>query len=904
MSNPGQRFGTADIVAYNQRALTELQRAITLRPHRFSLVLARCNYSRLQRLVVEHLQATTPLVERPLPATVATLLQALQAEPGTPVPPALMVTGLEQVQNLAAVFKAANLGRNAFAKVLPFPVVLWVSDRTLATLSRHAPDFKSFAAAPIAFEYPPGELIDSLHHNANDLFATMLSLGDASPHEAEAPAYQPGSALRTELEFALADVAQTHATLDSELKASLDFLKGRDALGRSDLDVARYHFEQSLGHWQKTPKHPSPTSPALTPLPPHPLTPSPPTPRQKQAVLLFYLGVTYRSQAVFQRVYYDRLLRQSEGHLSACLRIFRELHQLDLVGKFIHALAEVQQKLGAWSALERTAQEGLTLHRQDPVRLARDYGYLAEVALGQSDVALAQTYAERALDILTIAGSLGAGPATPSAGVQDLAIATQFQRGWYLYLLGRVHEAQGQPAAAIPLLEEARTHTDPKTDLFLYRSILQTLQQQYYQQKDYRAAFHIKLKQRQVDTQFKLRAFIGAGEIQPPAPPLAGASALLATEIQASGRQVDVETLAQRLEQARYPLIIIHGPSGVGKSSILYAGLLPMLGKSFPEGRSTLAVLIKTYRDWPDGVNQALALALGQQGDGEGIPPAAPIDQDDLIDQLQRLTEQSYRQIVLIFDQFEEFFVEAAELSQRRDFYTFLIDCLNTPYLKVVLALREDYLHHLLEIERGFDLDIINNDILSRDYRYYLGNFKADDAKFLIRRLTDDAHFYLEPPLIDRLVTDLATSLGEVRPIELQVVGAQLQRQEINTLAEYLTLGDHPKETLVQNFLDNVVQDCGAENADLARLVLYLLTDVDRENRPYRPQKSREDLEEELTLRGTAYAAAQLDLVLTILVGSGLVFLLPDIPIDRYQLVHDYLVSYARHELPRPLRPS
>lgn len=899
------------MVAHNQAALAELKRAITLRPNRFSLVLARCNYSRLQRLMVDHLQTQTPLVERSLPPHVTTLLQALTPPAAEPLPAALMVTGLEQLQNAVAVFKAANLGRNAFPQALPFPVVLWVSDRTLALLNRHAPDFKSFAAAPIAFEYPPGELIDSLHANANDLFATMLSLGDSSPHPAEATDYQPGSTLRTELEFALTDIAQTHATLDSELKASLDFLKGRDAFSRNDLDVARYHFEQSLTYWQKSTR-----PPAHSPTPPLPYSPNPslpypppPTPRQKQAVLLFYLGATCRSQAILQRVVYDRLLHKAESYFTACLRIFRDLEQPDLVGKFIHALAEVQQKLGVWPALARTAQEGLTLHRQDPIRLARNHGYLAEVALAQGDAATAKTNAERALNILAIAGAVTAGsPAESDAepSRSALAVANQYQRGWYLYLLGRVYIAQGQPDAAITLLEAAYTYTDPKADLPLYRSILQTLQQQYYQQKKYRAAFGVKLKQRQVDTRFKLRAFIGAGEIQPQELPLGdegSTQALLATEIQSSGRQADVDTLTDRLEQARYPLVIIHGPSGVGKSSILYAGLLPALAKSFPEGRSTLPVLVKGYRDWPDEVNQALARALQQQNeaDGDGIPPAAPIDPSDLSDRLKRLTEQRYRQIVLIFDQFEEFFVDAAELTQRRDFYAFLLDCLNTPYIKVVLALREDYLHHLLEIERGFDLDILNNDILSRDYRYYLGNFKATDAKFLIRRLTDDAHFYLETALIDQLVADLSTPIGEVRPIELQVVGAQLQRQEINTLEEYLDLGAHPKETLVQNFLGTVVDDCGTENADLARLVLYLLTDIDRDSRPYRPQKSREDLEEELSLRGAVYQADQLDLVLDILVGSGLVFLLPDIPIDRYQLVHDYLVSYARREPPARL---
>jgi tetratricopeptide (TPR) repeat protein len=811
-----------------------------------------------------------------------------------------MVTGLERVENLVALLKAANLGRNAFPPALPFPVVLWVSDRTLGLLNRHAPDFKSFAGAPIPFEYPPGELIHSLHANADGLFATMLALGDASPHHTDAFDYHQGSALRTELEFALVDIAQSHDSLDGDLRASLDFLKGRDAFSRGDLDVARYHFNQSLSHWQKAA---DPRTKAATPPPPHPLTPAPPTPRQKQAVLLFYLGATYRSQAIFQRSVYQRLLSKAENHFSACLRIFRDLHQLELVGKFIHALAEAQQKLEAWPALARTAAEGLTLHHQDPVRLARDHGYLAEVALAQGQIATAQSEAERALEILTIAGALGGGLAI---AVSEPAIASRFQRGWYLYLLGRVHIAQGHTTAAIALLEEARAHTDPKTDLTLYRSILSALQKQYYAQKDYRQAFNVKLTQRQIETRFKLRAFIGAGEIQPqdfPRPVAdAPVQALMATEIQASGRQMDVDALTLRLEQARYPLIIIHGPSGVGKSSILYAGLVPALTRSFPEGRTTLPVLVKGYRDWPDEVNQALTRTLQHRGtpDGDGIPPAAPIDPLALLDRLKTFTETSYRQIVLIFDQFEEFFVEAPTVLQRQDFYAFLIDCLNSPYLKVVLALREDYLHYLLELERGFDLDILNNDILSREYRYYLGNFKAIDAKMLIRRLTDDAHFYLEKELIDRLVVDLTTALGEVRPIELQVVGAQLQRQEINTLAEYLALGPSPKETLVQNFLGSVVEDCGPENADLARLVLYLLTDVDRENRPYRPQKSRDDLEEDLALSETPYQPAQLDLVLDILVGSGLVFLLPDIPIDRYQLVHDYLVSYARRELPQP----
>ena len=193
----------AEIIAHNQGALAELKRAISLRPQRFSLILARCNYARLRSQLVHHLQETMALAVVPLPAQTRNLRQALeQALPPTAAK-ALLVTGLDYVQRLPSLLQAANLGRDEFPKTLTLPVVIWVNDRSLPLISRHAPDFKSFAGTPISFEYPPGELVYALHRQANTLFQTMLSLGDDSPYPDYTPAYQPGSNLRTELELSL-----------------------------------------------------------------------------------------------------------------------------------------------------------------------------------------------------------------------------------------------------------------------------------------------------------------------------------------------------------------------------------------------------------------------------------------------------------------------------------------------------------------------------------------------------------------------------------------------------------------------------------------------------------------------------------------------------------------------------
>ncbi|MFM7407638.1 MAG: WD40 repeat domain-containing protein [Cuspidothrix sp.] len=238
--------------------------------------------------------------------------------------------------------------------------------------------------------------------------------------------------------------------------------------------------------------------------------------------------------------------------------------------------------------------------------------------------------------------------------------------------------------------------------------------------------------------------------------------------------------------------------------------------------------------------------------------------------------------------------------AEINEFFSFIAECLKIVYVKIIFSLREDYIYLLLRGTRHFNLDAINNDILNKDILYYLGNLSVQVTTDLITNLTHRSDFNLEPELITELVRDLTTELGDIRPIELQIIGSQLQTESITTLTQYNQLGSGKarKEKLVNNYLAVVINACGEENIEVARFVLSLLIN-EKDNT--RPLKTKLEIAESLTILKIGQEEQKLDLVLQIFVLSGLVMLLPEKPLERYQLVHDYLVEVIRQQMDQSL---
>jgi len=966
-----------EVQAENERSLDTLVRAITLSQHQFALILVRCNFTELRDRMVQQLKARCPLPlhEYTLPEAAKTLYTSIRTEmkdhgqswedaearepdgngqepdgnpqpstlssdvvqsgtqdvcaPQCQPPNALMIYGLESVTAIDQVLLATNLVREELSKKFPFPLVLWVTDRVLTKLDRLAPDLKSWAGnTVISFDVAVAAVVEGLRQHTDRLFASILEAGDeqflpnwTQLQQSSMSTWGTNSLRRTELAFALDRILTSGQTLDPALQASLDFLLGQDAHAQGELETARTCYEHSLAFWRDESKRQraQPLSTSFVLLP---------SANERAACVLIYLGLWWRSQAMQQRTTYTNACQQARNYFRLGLQVFERANRQDLVARFIIPQAETLQKLQQWHELETLAKRALVLHKlyADPVRQARDHGFLAEVALARSAWAEAKQQVERALEILTATATTVDHVADPPSTHLEysLDVARRYHQGWYMLLLAKAEHKLGHVEAAIAHLETAQNQTYPPDDPQLYIEILRKLRDLYFQQERYLEAFHTKQLRRSLEHQYGFRAFIGALRLEPqqsflsPIPGQLPPEAPLAQEIRASGRQQDVNRLVARMGRNDIKLTVIHGPSGVGKSSIVNAGLMPALKERVIGDRIALPILLDLYTDWQTALEEKLTNVLGGQGSevrsqksevsgqqtsttpnsklqtSSPLPsPLSPLSSPLSSPLLRQATSLNFIP-VLIFDQFEEFFFVHDTLEQRRPFYEFLRDCLNLDFVKVVLTLREDYLHYLLEFQRLASRESVNldsiNDILGKGVRYPLGDCSQADARSIIKSLTDRVQFYLDEALVEALVTDLAGELGEVRAIELQAVGAQLQAEGITTLAEYQQRG--PKEKLVARSLENVIEDCGIENEDAARIVLFLLTN---ENGT-RPLKSRDDLETDLVDFGLTAEINKLDLVLEVLVGSGLLFLVPENPANRYQLVHDYLVSFIRQQ--------
>ncbi len=782
----------------NEELLSELVWTVEMSEGEFTLLLARCNYSHLRERLVKQLREQYQLNFREIclePST-KTLYTTIQEALGEQKPSAVMVLGLESIKEIEQVLTSTNQVREEFRKNFPFPLVLWINDELLLLLIRLVPDFRSWGTS-FNFTLAPDELIDFLWQKVKKVFAAVEAVDESVGNNSILNLLE-----RTEIESSLKQLQNQGVELDPELEANLEFCLGGDDYASEQIDSALAHYKTSLDFWQRQEREIREATGEDEPRKKHSL--------EQQGIILFHVGKCYFYQAQHNQQENQDYWHTAKDTFRECLEKSEQAGRKDLVGKFIGQLGEVLRQQEAWLELEELAQKSLQLHLENrsPNKLAQDYSFIAEINLHRKQWDEARQWAEKATSITTESQH-------PQRGLYCLILAQALRK------LGSIHNA-------IDSLEKAAKETKPESNPRVYIRLLSELRSLYYEQKKYLEAFEVKQKQLEIELKFRLRAFIGTGELHAP-------QKELTSVFFASGRQQYVDHMINvRIAEPKYKLTILYGQSGVGKSSLLNAGVIPVLQGKAIKDRIALPITLRVYNNWVKGLGNKLTEALARNESIENTSTSLnnrgiTIDSLDEIKAQLRANADNHLLTLLVFDQFEEFFFICNKLEERREFYGFLLDCLKgieIQFVKVILSLREDYLHNLLEFEQFAAAQEFDIDILRKDQRYYLGNFSSDAAKKVVRELTQRAQFRLEPNLIDALVRDLTNEFKQVRPIELQLVGAQLQADEIKTLSQYQQLGKVPKAELGKRWLETVIADCGQENEEAAWKVLASLTEV------------------------------------------------------------------------------
>jgi len=272
------------------------------------------------------------------------------------------------------------------------------------------------------------------------------------------------------------------------------------------------------------------------------------------------------------------------------------------------------------------------------------------------------------------------------------------------------------------------------------------------------------------------------------------------------GREHEVETIGSQILAHRS--FILHGRSGVGKSSILRAGLMPRL-----KAMGHLVIVIRSFTDPVPQIVNALAEELAVEADVDGTD----VELSRLISKVE-----VGRQVIFFLDQFEEFFLLLGEEARRHFLNVARELAAGDLPVHLVFALREDLLAEMSQLKGAIP------DIFYHEYR--LKRLSRAQAESAITRPALAAGCTYDRELIDRLLDDIGDR-GGIDPPQLQIVCDNLydsrdERCRI-TLEAYERLGGAPQ--ILAGYLERVMRRFDADDLRVAKQILTALISEDQQ---------------------------------------------------------------------------
>ena len=227
------------------------------------------------------------------------------------------------------------------------------------------------------------------------------------------------------------------------------------------------------------------------------------------------------------------------------------------------------------------------------------------------------------------------------------------------------------------------------------------------------------------------------------------------------GREEETAQLYELVNQNR--LVLLYGPSGTGKTSLIQCGL----GNRF-EATDWLPLFIRRGTHLPTSLQKALVDHWDEELEGNFWS----IDENPLPTIIEDLFAEYLRPIYLVFDQLEEIFILGDEAEQRifteamADIYHAKLPC------RLLFVLREEYLAHLYEFEKRIPT------LFKRRLR--VEAMSAQQAEVVVSRSCEQFNITLEDPTHNpgQIISKVSAGRSGVALPYLQVYLDRLYRED------------------------------------------------------------------------------------------------------------------------------
>jgi len=276
------------------------------------------------------------------------------------------------------------------------------------------------------------------------------------------------------------------------------------------------------------------------------------------------------------------------------------------------------------------------------------------------------------------------------------------------------------------------------------------------------------------------------------------------------GREEEIEKICSKILAHR--TFIIHGRSGVGKSSIVRAGLLPHLRKNGHQ-----VFIVRSFTDPFEGMIQAL---LGS------TTGAHSTQSQKSFSELLRLKLEKVGDHAIIFflDQFEDFFILLGEAEREKFIQNMQVIFQDeTNPLKIVFIVREDLLAEMSMLKTALP------EIFHHEYR--LRRLTREQAILAINEPARVVGCSLEKNLAQSILHDLGED-KEIDPPQIQIICDVLydERDANNgiTIKEYHKLGGASR--ILTGYLNRVLNRFQSTELQICEEILAALISSNREH--------------------------------------------------------------------------